>query len=426
MISWLKKYWYKIIAWVLFTRARYVLKKFDPLVIGITGSMGKTSVKEALYTVLSQKFSVIKSRGNLNNEIGLPLSIIGAQKPMGVLAWLWFFISSYFMVRKIDSYAAYLILEMGADKKGDIQYLCNLTRPAVGIVTNVADSHYEFFGSKKVIAREKRSLIESLPDIGRAVLNYDDEAVRLMAKKTKARVITYGLKKGADVSAQNIRVSLEGTSFKLVYNGSMMPVKLKAIGYPVVYSALAAVAAALSIEMDVLEIIEGLTKCCSIPGRMNLIEGKNGVIILDDSYNSSSKEAALMALKSIKALKISKRKVGILGSMWELGKLTRLTHMKVGQEAAKVFDYLICVEKHADLLAEGAMRAGMKRSAVATYASTDDLLLEIDKNIQKSDFVFVKGSQGRNRLEKVVKVLMKDQSKAAELLVRQTPEWKKN
>ncbi|MFA4930700.1 MAG: UDP-N-acetylmuramoyl-tripeptide--D-alanyl-D-alanine ligase [Patescibacteria group bacterium] len=416
--------WNKFIAGVLYERANYVLNKFEPLVIGVTGSVGKTSTKEAIYAVLSSKFMVAKSQGNLNNEIGLPLSIIGSKKPVGVWSWLIFLVTSWWTVRRLNDYPPYLILEMAADKKGDMTYLSRLAKPTVGVVTNVADSHLEFFGSKKTIMMEKRVLVESLPRVGRAILNYDDPLVMAMAKKTRAKVITYGLKKGAMVSAQNIHINTAGTTFKLVYNGHMMPIQMKVVGYSAVYSALAAMAVGLALDMTIIDVKEAIAKWSSVAGRMRILKGKNNILILDDSYNASSKESVLTAFKTIKMMDIGKRRrVGVLGSMWELGKQTRPTHLAVGEVAGKLFDVLIVVEAHALIIKEGAVKSGMKESNIFCYQRTDDLLSDIDQLLIGDDFVFIKGSQGKNRLEKVVRVLLKDKSQAKKLLVRQSKEW---
>jgi len=420
-----REWWRKFLAKVLMSRAGYLLNKFDPLVIGVTGSVGKSSTKEAIYAVLKEKYLVRRNVSNFNNEIGLPISIIGEKKPSGVLAWLKFIVVSWWKVRQIKDFPTHLIMEMGADQRGDIAYLAKMVHPMIGVITNIGDSHMEFLGSRKGIMMEKRALIESLPKNGWAVLNFDDDLVMQMKKKCRARVITYGLKSGANVSAHNIKITSAGTSFKLVYNGSVVPVLIKLIGFGAVRAALAATAVGLAVDMDILQIVRGLQNWQSLPGRMNIIKGKKGMIIVDDSYNAS-RDSMISGIETLKRIDSKFRKVAILGSMWELGQTTEAAHFEVGQRAARYFDIIIGVEKNASLFAKGALSAGMKKENIILFPTTDDLLEEVDQLLQPNDLVFVKGSEGKNRLEKVVYHLMLNKKKAAKLLVRQSDEWLTN
>jgi UDP-N-acetylmuramoyl-tripeptide--D-alanyl-D-alanine ligase len=401
------------------------LEKYDPLVVGITGSVGKSTTKEAIYNVLSEKFFVRRNVSNYNNELGLPLSITGLKKPVGVLNWLIFCFNSGSELKKMKDFPTHLVLEMGADKKGDIAHLCALVKPMIGVITNVGESHMEFLGSKKGIMIEKRALIESLPKNGRAVLNFDDELVMKMKTKSKAKIMTYGLKKGSDVSAQNISIKPNGTSFKLSYNGSIIPVKIKLLGLGAVRAALAATAVGLAVDMDIIHIVEGLKKWQSLPGRMNLIAGKNNMVIIDDSYNASSRESIISGIESLKRMTVNSRKVAVLGSMWEMGAATEEGHREVGKRAARYFDIIIAVEENAKYYKEGALVAGMAENDILIFSTTDELLLVLEKYLQPGDLVYVKGSQGKNRLEKVVYKLMKDKHRAKDILVRQSAEWQK-
>ncbi len=419
----IKEGWKKILASELNRKAKLVLQANDPMVIAVTGSVGKSSTKEAIFSVLSQKFHCWRNEGNFNNEIGVPLTILGVKKPVGVGRWLKFLWHNRFHNSDITNYPACLILEIAADRKGDIKYLCDMIRPTIGVVTNIGESHMEYFGSKKGIMIEKRSLVESLPKNGKAILNFDDSLVMEMKKKTKANVLTYGLKNGADVGASNIKIELTGTSFKLIYNGSIVPMQIKLVGYSFVLSALAATAVGLSMGINILEIAAGLAKWEALPGRMKFIMGKNGQQIIDDTYNASP-DSMINAIESMKLMRISKRKVGVLGSMWELGKATKEGHYKVGKRAGRYFDRLLCVEEYAEIYKQGALAAGMKEENILIFANTDQLLKYVEKILQPDDVILVKGSQSKNRLEKVVKKLMLEPQRAEELLVRQTNDWK--
>lgn len=421
----MKNLWRKFLARILFARAKYLLYKFKPIVIGVTGSTGKTSTKEAVYSVVKVIGKARKNEGNYNNELGVPLTIIGGKKPVGLVQWIIYCFSSWFMVRKIREYPNYLILELAADKRGDIKELCGLCLPKIGVVTNIGESHMEYFGSMKNIAIEKRTLIESLPKNGVAILNYDDALVLDMQKKTKASVIAFGFKKGAQVLATNVKISLDGTTFKLVYNGSVIPVRLKLIGFPMVKSALAAIAVGLALELDLMTILKGLESWDRLPGRMNMIEGINNITLIDDCYNASP-ASVVAAIESVNAMAIKKRKVAIFGSMWELGKATDNSHFEIGRRAARFFDVIICLEKYADIVAKGATAAGMKKNNIYIFKSTEMLLKNIDNIIIENDFILIKGSQAKNRLERVVKHLMKNKKDAGKMLVRQGIEWDNN
>ena len=418
----LKTKWLEFLAWVLRGRARKVLKEHKPLVIGVTGSVGKSTTKEAIYSVLKYKFPVLRNEGNFNNEIGVPLTIIRQEKPEGVGEWLKFIIFGNSFVKIQNDYPSYLVLELAADKAGDIGYLCNLVEPTIGVVTNIGDSHLEFFGNKKKTTIEKRALIESLPREGRAILNFDDERVLGMAKFTKAKVVTYGLKKGAQISAINILVDNNGTLFKLVYEGSVIPVRIKMIGYSFVRAALAATAVGVAVGMDLVDIIQALQTWEPLAGRMRIIEGKNKMTIVDDSYNASL-DSVINAIESMKLMKVAGRKVAVLGSMWELGKMTKKDHIEAGKRAGRFFDLLVCVEEFGDIIKQGAIKVGMKEENILVYDSTDLLLKDIDQIFLSGDTVLVKGSQSKNRLEKLIKEIMKDSTLAEKILVRQSKEW---
>jgi len=418
----IKQIWLDFLAKALNERARFVLRKYHPLVVGVTGSVGKTSTKEAIYSVIKQKYPVMRNKGNFNNEIGVPLTIIKKSKPVGVLKWMQFIVSSYFNMNYITEYPAYVILELATDKIGDIKYLCEMVKPTIGVVTNVGEAHMEFFGNKKKIVIEKRALIESLPKEGRAILNYDDANVMDMKKKTRAEIMTYGLKNGADVTATNIHIDKNGTSFKLVCGGSVIPVRLNMVGYSFVKSAVAATAVGLSIGMELIDIVEGLQGWESLAGRMRIIEVNFNTTIIDDSYNANP-DSMMNAFDSIRLMKIEGRKVAVLGSMWELGKATRGGHLEVGKRAGRLFDVIICVEEYGDIIKEGASKVGMNPDNIYTFSNTKSVIYKIKDIVKKDDLILVKGSQGKNRLEKVVIELMKYPEQAKKLLVRQSREW---
>lgn len=404
-------------AQALAKQAEYLLQKFQPMVVGVTGSVGKTITKEAIFTVLSQKQETRRNQGNYNNEIGVPLSVIGLKKPEGVVDWLGFLTKLEKKVKEQKNFPAYLVLEMGAEQRGDIKKLCQLIKPTIGVVTTVGYSHLEYFKTLNNLIKEKRTLVEFLPKNGWAVLNFDDPGVLKMKTKTKAKILTYGLKDGADVKAANVSFDFAGTSFKLIYKGSVIPVRLNNLGYSYVKASLAAVAVGLAVGMDIIDIVDSLAKMAKVPGRMNIVEGEKGMIILDDAYNASSPVAMFSAFDTIRSMRIKNRKMAILGSMWELGKEEEKGHVAVGKMAGNIFDELVLVEKNAALYLKGVMQSRMPREKVHVFATTDDMLAQINGLIRSGDFIFVKGSRSKNHLEKVVKLLMKEKTQAEKFLV---------
>ncbi|MFN7088850.1 MAG: Mur ligase family protein, partial [Candidatus Paceibacteria bacterium] len=239
----------KLLQIVLKLLSKAVIKKYHPLVIGITGSVGKTSTKEAVFAALKNWFRIRASDASFNNEIGFPMAILGLKKP-GRLIWIFNLLKAIgLLLTKDKSYPEVLVLEMGADKPRDIDYLVEIAWPKIGVVTAVGDLpvHVEFYSGPAEVAKEKSKLIQSLPINGLAVLNYDDEAVFGMKDLTKAKVITYGFNEGADVRASDVLYFVEtnesivgGISFKVNCNKSVVPFRLvNALGKHQVYAALA-------------------------------------------------------------------------------------------------------------------------------------------------------------------------------------------
>lgn len=421
----------KIIQYLLKIIASAVVKKYQPEIIGITGSVGKTSTKEAIRMVLGEKFSVRANIKNYNNEIGVPLSVIGAESPgKSFLGWLEIFLESInLLLFKDSNYPKILILEMGADKVGDIEYLVSFLPLKIAIVTTVSETHLEQFGTMEKVAREKRLLVSRLTKDGAAILNFDDERVNLMQEKTKARVITYGFKDGADIRSSDEKVSLlengeiQGISFKVSYQGNIVPMLLPdVLGRHQIYAALAAVAVGVVCELNLLDIAESLKKYQSPKGRMKIIKGIKETLIIDDTYNSSPK-AAIAAVETLGEVRSGRKKIAVLADMLELGNFTQEGHFGVGKAVAEnKLDILITVGVLAKKIAQSAIEAGMKDNQIFSFDNTDSAGKFLQEEIKTGDIILVKGSQGM-RMEKVVKELMAEPLRARELLVRQGTKW---
>ncbi|MDD5294730.1 MAG: UDP-N-acetylmuramoyl-tripeptide--D-alanyl-D-alanine ligase [Patescibacteria group bacterium] len=419
--------------------AKMILAKYKPKIIGITGSVGKTSTKEAVYTVLKTKFSVRRNIKNYNNEIGLPLTIIGSDSPgKSIFGWIGVFFKALGLVLfKDKDYPKILVLEMGVDRPGDMKYLTSIARVDIGIVTLISHSHEEFFTDVEEIQKEKGMLIENLKPGGWAILNFDDELTRELAEKSKVKVLSYGFKEGAMLRAQELVFSFEktkdvenllGLSFKLTYNGSFVPVLLpQVIGYNSIYAALAAAAVGATMGMNLIEISNAMREFDSPNGRMNLIDGIKHTLIIDDTYNSSP-TSVMSALDIITKIPIAKtaRRFAVLGDMLELGRYSEDGHKEVGRYVAKTkISKLIAVGERARDIARGAQEAGMLRDNIFEYTNVAEAGRFIQQRILSGDLILVKGSQGM-RMEKIIKELMAEPLRAKELLVRQEEEWGNN
>ncbi|MFA5052233.1 MAG: UDP-N-acetylmuramoyl-tripeptide--D-alanyl-D-alanine ligase [Patescibacteria group bacterium] len=412
------------------------MSKYKPKVVGITGSVGKTSTKEAVYTVLSSKFRVRKNIKNYNNEIGVPLSIIGTESGnKNPFAWIWvFFKAMGLLVWRSKNYPEILVLEMGADKPGDIKYLTRLAPCRVGVITAIGPVHLEFFGTMDKLIREKHQMVLHMKKDDTAILNADDQQVMSVREKVRSRVLTFGFSELADIRAAEVDVSagpssdpwvdvqVKGLSFKFIHNGSIVPVFLPSVlGEHQVYMALAAAAVGLSFGMNLADISAALGNFVSPAGRMRLLSGIKHTSIIDDTYNSSPM-AVKAALHVMEKLKVSGRKFVVLGDMLELGQYTEAGHREVGEAAATVADVLVTVGSRARIIADTATSHGLPEEGVFEFGDALEAGKFVQERIKTGDIILVKGSQGA-RLERVVKELMAQPEKAGELLVRQGTEW---
>ncbi len=412
--------------------ARRILKRYKPKVIGITGSIGKTSTKEGIYVVLKNKYKVRRNIKNYNNEIGVPLTIIGAESGgKSFIKWMKVFGKAMrIWLIKSKKYPEVLILEMGADKPGDIKYLIDIVPLDIGVVTKVSPVHIEFFGSIDAIAREKGNLIRYLNSKKTAILNFDDDRVKEMTKVTKAKVLSYGYAEdcdvkviGADVSVKNDKI--RGMTFKLSHAGSTVPMFLPGVlGFHQLYAALAGAAVGIALGMNMVDIGRGLKIYRAPKGRMHIIDGINNSTIIDDSYNSSP-EAAQAALKVTSKVPRLGRLIAALGDMLELGEMENEAHQNLGEQAVRFgFEKIYAVGKLAKQIRKGASKAGMSLKNIKVFENSIDAAYAIKNEVSQGDVILVKGSQGA-RMERVSKALMENPERASQLLVRQSKVWLK-
>jgi UDP-N-acetylmuramoyl-tripeptide--D-alanyl-D-alanine ligase len=356
----------------LLQMARFALDQQPKLdVVGITGSIGKTTTKEVLGGVLSARRRVLKTEGNLNSEVGLPMTVLnglGSERRAPEIA----------------------VLEMAMYQIGDIRLLARLARPRIGVVTAVQPVHLERLGTIERIQQAKQELVEELPANGVAVLNADDPRVSQMADATSARIVRYGVTDTADVRADDIHSrGLRGVEFDLHHAGKHRRVHLPLLGAHSVHAALAATAVALEEGFSLTEVAEALHGL-SPTLRLLVVDGINGSRIIDDSYNASP-ESVLAALNLLRELP-GRRKIAVLGDMLELGSEEEPGHRRVGNRAAKVLDLLIAFGPRSQATADEARRSGLKVEQVFEAQSQDDIVALLRSRLRPGDDVLVKGS----------------------------------
>jgi len=423
----------KLLRYILRVLAKRIVGKYRPFVIGITGSVGKTSTKEAIFAVLKNHYRVRKNAENYNNEIGVPLAIID-EKTGGksFIQWLKIFSKALNIIGdKPESFPAMLVLEYGADKMGDIEYLMKVAMCDIGVLTAVTPSHLEFFGSLENVFEEKSKIVTKLTNAHISVLNGDDPKIRALKEKTSARVLTYGFLAGNDFQAVDVKVSHEqdksGMRFKLKYDGKTVPVFLPVLGRPQISSCLAAIALSSVFNIPIFDALADLQNYQAPPGRTNLLSGIKNCRLIDDSYNSSPASclAALEILSEIGVLSGAKR-VAVLGDMLELGSYTEQGHRQVGEQAARSgVDLLVAVGERSRDILRGAVAAGLPEEKTVHFDNNYDAGIFVQEKIHSGDLILIKGSQGA-RMEQIVKELMAQPLRAKELLVRQSDFWLKS
>jgi UDP-N-acetylmuramoyl-tripeptide--D-alanyl-D-alanine ligase len=352
-------------------------------VVAITGSNGKTTTKEMCHAILSVRGPTLKNPGNLNNEFGLPLTLL-SREPEHVAA----------------------VVELGMNHRGEIARLTAIARPDVGIVTNVGTAHIEFLGSRENIALEKGDLVAGLDPAGVAVLNADDPLVESQAERVRARIVRFGLAPHADVRARDVRFEPEGRfAFTLCSNAGEVPVRIAGLAETTVVNALAAAAGALAAGATPEQIAEGLAHFEGVPGRMRCRLHATGARIIDDTYNANP-QSVRSALESLARLEDGGRTIAVIGDMGELGETADEAHREVGRLAARLgIDHLLAIGERAALVIEGAREGGMGPSRAQVSASHEEAGAALRTALGPRDWVLVKGSRAM-RMERVVETLL--------------------
>lgn len=413
--------------------ARGYLWRFKPTLIGVTGNTGKTTTKEAVAAVLATRYRVRATGGNLNNELGMPATIIGdfadtyyrhGGTPLFWLSVLWSGVVGLFA--SADHYPEILVLEYGADRPGDIRRLARRFRPQVAVVTHVGDVpvHVEFFASPKELAAEKAQLVRALSPRGSAVLNGDDLTVLEMREVTHASVLTFGIGAGASVQVSDIHPKVlgnrpAGVSFNITADGASMPcVVAGVLGAGIARATAAAVAVGLTQGIGLADAVEAVSRMVPPPGRLRLLAGIRESVLVDDTYNASP-AAMHLAIDTVRQL--PGRKVLVLGDMRELGSHSVQAHQSIGTMAAEVADTLVCVGDGGRIMYDAAGNQ-LEPQRVHWYPDSTTAAPEVQKLIRSGDIILVKGSQGV-RMERIVREIMAEPQRAPQLLVRQSARW---
>lgn len=403
--------------------ARIRLKRLRLFIVGVTGSVGKTSTKDAIFTILKQRYWTFKSNKSYNTEFGLPLAILeqdsGFSSPT---KWLKTIFGALWKAFIGGRHMQMLVIEMGVDKPGDMNELLKLIQPQVGVMTNIKPVHLGEgqFQDLDDIFNEKKKLVESLPEKGIAVLNADDGHIVALKDKLSCRTLWYGWAEWADVRVVQAQHSMEGLSFVIQYKDHVVEATVPVLGSFQIYVLLPAIAVSLTQGFTLEEAVAALREYKLPPGRMNPIPGLKESLIIDSSYNASP-EAVIQAIDILG--ESPARKIAVLGNMNELGKVAEKKHREIGKYVADKADMLITVGEFAKYIQEEARENGFLESQSNHFEDAREAADFLKKSIQKHDTILVKGSQNKVRLERLVKQLMQEPERAEELLARQGREW---
>ena len=428
-LKYLKELFKKLVVQVLVWEATLVLKKKKPFIIAVTGNLGKTSTKDAIYTVLKDHFYIRRSEKSMNSEFGVPLTILGYKSGWNnPLKWLWIIVNGIF-VPFAKHYPTHMVLEVGADRPGDIKDISKWLIPDITVVTQFGEVpvHIEFFKDREAVINEKGYLVDALKGTGVFIYNADDHDAEKLIPKTKARTVGIGIHHEADIKANDVKVygePIEGTKAEVVVDGAKYDLVMpEVVGKSPIYCALPALAVARELAVGMDLAIDSLRNGIKSKGRMRLLKGINGSMIIDDTYNASPK-ATEHGLKTLSEIDCKGRKIAVLGDMLELGVHTRDEHYKIGMEASKCAHLLFTVGIRARFIAEGALDGKMKDGTIMECDKSIEAGRELVNILKEGDVVYVKGSQSM-RMEKAVKMILAEHHDPKSVLVRQEKEWSK-
>lgn len=419
--------------------AKLVLKKYNPKIIAITGSVGKTVTKDILYSLLSKNFFVRKSEKSFTTELGVPLTIVGSSNGRGtILDWLRNLFFGFFLLFKNEKYPDILILEIDGDKPGDIENISKWIKPDILIITAIGEvpSHIESFGSdiERFLA-EKKELLKAMGREGVVFYNADDENVGRLLNDFNVEKISCGLSKDCTVFGSDFQILTgvsngikvpTGISFDMEINANKFSLNMMdTLGISNVYAVLLSLAVGSHLGISVDDLVPLINKTSALPGRMKLVSGIKDTVIIDDSYNSSP-IAMRQAVGALFRVDISGRKIVVVGDMMELGKFSTNEHRAVAKLLRDTANYVVCVGLRAKKgIGEELLNLGFDESNIYSTDTAEEAGIYLQNIIQTGDIVLVKGSQSM-RMERVVEEIMRHPEDKEKLLARQEEEWVEN
>lgn len=427
----MKEFLKHIIVFCLTFEARILLARKKPKIIGITGSVGKTSTKDAVYAVLKGRVRIRKSEKSFNSEIGVPLTVLGLPNGWSnPLVWAKNIVEGLLIACFAREYPEWLVLEIGVDRPGDLARLTSWVKPDIVVLTRLPDVpvHVEFFATPEEIVAEKKLLVDSMKEDGVLIFNNDDEAVVRIKDGVRQETIGYSRYSLSPFTASADKIMYQdglpaGFEFTLTHGAEAAVVRVAgSLGVQHAYNYAAAVAVGSRFGLSINECAETLYTHVPPPGRMRIIPGIKGSVIIDDTYNSSP-VAAERAVETLREVKTVGRKIAVLGDMMELGQYSVKEHEKIGNLVAGVADVLITVGVRARGIAEGALHAGMRETKIFQYEDARSAGKDLEELLAEDDIVLIKGSQSI-RAERVVEEVMASPERAGEFLVRQDPMWR--
>ncbi len=426
-----------IVVYFLTLEARAVLYVRRPKIVAVTGSVGKTSTKDALASVLAIQYRVGKSRKSMNGDVGVPLTILNLNNAWrNPFLWFWNLVIGFLKIFPIGTYPEWLVLEVGADQPGDLQKLFSWLFPDVVVATRfpAISVHVANYESPGHVIEEETIPIRFLRPEGLLIVNGDDEVARNLAKDFPGKTISYGFAPGHDVVGDKTEIVYESekkvpTGMALEISVSDQSVKFQVsgvLGIQALYPALASVALGRHLGISLSDMSTAFTFHHSPPGRMRILPGIKETTLIDDSYNSSP-VAVEEALKTLLRLKeeTSRRVIAALGDMRELGRFSDEEHRKAGLMVGKVADVLITVGIESRNIADGALSAHMDENRIYQFDDSREAGKFLESVMQAGDIILIKGSEATIRMERAVKEVMAEPDRAEELLVRQESAWQK-
>jgi UDP-N-acetylmuramoyl-tripeptide--D-alanyl-D-alanine ligase len=416
-----------LIVTILTWEAKATLARHKPFIIGVTGNLGKTSTKDAIYTVMKDHVHVRRSEKSMNSEFGVPLTILGEKSGWNnPLKWFLIIMRGLF-VPFAKEYPTHLVLEIGADRPGDIKSITQWVKPDITVVTQFGQVpvHIEFFPNRDAVIEEKGYLVSALKEGGLFIYNKDDHDSEKLFAKTTAKKVSFGIHEQADMRATNVRLygnPITGTEADIKTGGATEHLVLpEVVGKSPVYCALPALAIASHLHISLPIACAALRDAAKPRGRMRLLQGMNESVIIDDSYNASPK-ATEHGLKTLGDIDTTGRKIAVLGDMLELGTHTRDEHYKIGKIAAQSCHRLFTVGIRSRVTAEGALDAKMSDEMIMQCDTAIDAGKELVKLLQPGDVVYIKGSQSM-RMERAIAMILGKNHPPESVLVRQEQEW---